>query len=133
LVHERHANLLAEQKAEEENIYFIVARNLKNYPFELEVDSGGSYHIVYQPKMPEKREEFVSEVAEANGKSTPTTHFGTLVASDAKEAECELQNVLAIPEIKCDLLSERSIACDRINVGFNGNAAKICTSNGSLF
>jgi hypothetical protein len=74
----------------------------------------------------------VRKVAVANRESITTTHRGTLVVSDKKGVEIRLKNVIAILEIRCNLLSLGSLVSDRINVGFEGNVVRICTTNSIL-
>jgi hypothetical protein len=81
----------------------------------------------------EKREELAHKVTVANRESMTTAHRVTLVVSDESRVEIRLNNVLAIPEIKCNLLLVRTLASNGVSVGFEGNSVKIWTTKGILF
>jgi hypothetical protein len=83
--------------------------------------------------MLEKREEFVCKVTVENKEHMTTTHKGTLVVSVKSSVEIEFNNVMAIPEIICNLLSVKSLTSNGVSVGVEGNLVKICTTKAALF
>jgi hypothetical protein len=116
LVCERQANLVTKTEEQADRVCYIVGPEPVNNPFEFVVDLGCYDHMVYEPTMLKKREEFVRKVTVASRESMTTTHRGTLVVSDKSAVEIELNNVLDIPEIKCNLLSVRSLASNEVSV-----------------
>jgi hypothetical protein len=104
----------------------VVGQNTFNNSFDYYlVDKGCSDHMVYEHVMLEIIEELVHKVTVANRESLTTTQRGTLVVSGENGVEIELKNVLAVPELNCNLLWVRLLASGEFIENFQRDAVGI--------